>query len=274
MAGVLNGRLPGTLLRVVPGTSQRLRADVVDQTAAMREAFAAAFGKPLRLTDGYRDLDAQVRVKNAKGKYAATPGKSVHGWGLAGDWGSGVEVEGSAEYRWMKDNAARFGWTHPRWAEDNDPANGQQEPWHWEATPVPASNYTTTEEDELMSAKDDILAALYKIRDDYLRVPGQGFGWPQAVNDKVDALGRTLEGVPQATLATQIAGIDGESGTLADRVAWVDKRIREQAATIGALTAVIAKVAVGQGGDPEAVRAAAEQGARDALADLTLVAKP
>lgn len=270
MSAVQNGRLPGTHLRPVPGTSQDLRADVVDQTTAMREAFAVTFGKPLQLTDGYRDFDAQVRVKARKGKFAATPGTSVHGWGLAGDWGSGVEIDGSAEFEWMKANAPRFGWTHPLWAEDRNPANGQQEPWHWEATPVPAASYTITEEDELMSAKDDILAALWQIRDDYLLVRGESYGWPEAVNNKVDALEKKVGGVAQAVLDVQIPGVDGEAGTLGARLAWVDKRIRDQSATIAGLTAALAAVATAQGLDPDAVRAAAEKGARDALADLAV----
>lgn len=135
---LLNGRLPASLLATIPGTGQRIRADLVPQTAALRSAFQARFGKSLVVTDGYRDYDAQVRVKAQKGWLAATPGMSNHGLGQAIDFGSGVQSFSTAEYAWMKANAPRFGWTHPAWAE---PRGSKPEPWHWEATVVPVSNY-------------------------------------------------------------------------------------------------------------------------------------
>jgi len=144
MATYANGRLPDSALAVIPGTKERVRADLVEQTAALRDAFQARFGKPLVVTDAYRTYAQQVSLKATKGVYAATPGTSNHGWGQAIDFGSRVNVEGSEEYRWMLDNAPRFGWTHPLWARDGNPLNGQQEPWHWEAVAVPVSNYRTT----------------------------------------------------------------------------------------------------------------------------------
>lgn len=140
---VLNGRLPGALLATIPGTNKQLRSDLVPQTTALRTAFEKRFGKPLVITDAYRTYEEQVRLKATKGVYAATPGTSNHGLGQAIDFGSGVNVEGSAEYLWMRESAPRFGWTHPLWARDGNPRNGQQEPWHWEAVLVPVSNYQT-----------------------------------------------------------------------------------------------------------------------------------
>lgn len=139
----LNGRLPGSDLAYITGTTRRILRDLVPQTDALRSAFLAHFGKSLVITDAYRTLQEQVDLKKQKGPFAATPGYSNHGWGRAIDFGSMVNVEGSPEYAWMKANAPKFGWSHPRWAEDHNPANGQQEPWHWEAAeaPVPASNY-------------------------------------------------------------------------------------------------------------------------------------
>jgi len=140
-----NGRLPESSLGFLPGSSRQLLRQLVPQTVALCAAFQAHFGKPLVITDAYRTYAEQVALKAAKGAYAATPGTSNHGWGRAIDFGSFVNVEGSPEYRWMKANAPRFGWSHPRWAEDNSPVGGQQEPWHWEANdaPVPVSNYLT-----------------------------------------------------------------------------------------------------------------------------------
>lgn len=137
----LNGKLPSSDLGTIAGTNQRVLTELVPQTNALRAAFQAHFGKPLVITDAYRDYATQVRLKAEKGSYAATPGTSNHGWGRAIDFGSRVNIENSAEYKWMKANAPRFGWFHPAWAEDNDPKNGQQEPWHWEAVVVPVSNY-------------------------------------------------------------------------------------------------------------------------------------
>lgn len=137
---VLNGRLPAAELATIPGTNRRLIAALVPQTAALRAAFQAAFGKPLVITDAYRSYAEQVALKATKGVYAATPGQSNHGWGRAIDFGSGVNVEGSPEYRWMKAHAPTYGWTHPRWAEDGNPLNGQQEPWHWEASATPVDS--------------------------------------------------------------------------------------------------------------------------------------
>lgn len=136
-----NGRLPSSALGTIPGTSRKVLSALVPQTTALRAAFQSRFNKPLVVTDAYRDYDAQVRVKKAKGWLAATPGQSNHGWGQAIDFGSGVERFGTPEYNWMKANAPRFGWTHPAWAE---PRGSKPEAWHWEAVVVPVSNYVTT----------------------------------------------------------------------------------------------------------------------------------
>lgn len=135
-----NGVLPASVLAYIPGTFKQLLAQLIPQTDALRSAFAAYFGKPLLITDAYRDLATQVTLKITKGDYAATPGTSNHGWGRAIDFGSNVNVDGSPEHLWMVANAPAYGWTHPAWAADWNPANGQHEPWHWEAS-VYAVNY-------------------------------------------------------------------------------------------------------------------------------------
>lgn len=129
-----NGALPASVLGTIPGTFKQILAQLVPQTDALRSAFAAHFGKPLVVTDAYRDLAGQVKSKAIFGVFAATPGTSNHGWGRALDLGSGIEVDGSPESLWMLANAPAYGWTHPAWASDWNPANGQHEPWHWEAS--------------------------------------------------------------------------------------------------------------------------------------------
>jgi LAS superfamily LD-carboxypeptidase LdcB len=60
---------------------------------------------------------------------AATPGTSVHGWGLAVDLCGGVERFGTTQNTWLLAHAPAHGWSHPAWAA----AGGSRpEPWHFE----------------------------------------------------------------------------------------------------------------------------------------------
>jgi LAS superfamily LD-carboxypeptidase LdcB len=93
----------------------------------MSAAYARALGSNLCVSDSYRSYSEQLRVFRQRPSLAAVPGTSNHGWGLAVDLGCGVQYSRSAQYRWMVENAARFGWVHPAWAF-HDPF----EPWHWE----------------------------------------------------------------------------------------------------------------------------------------------
>ena len=158
----LNGRLPDSLL-VHLGWPEvdhlRLRPDAAHWLNLLAAAFEAEFGKPLYLSDAYRTYAQQVSLKITKGVFAATPGTSVHGLGLAIDAASRVNVDGSDEHRWMEANAPLYGWFNPFWAQDYNSNNGQHEPWHWEfAGPpnvVPASS--TKEEDMPLNAADATL---------------------------------------------------------------------------------------------------------------------
>jgi peptidoglycan hydrolase-like protein with peptidoglycan-binding domain len=127
-----NGRLPaGDLAKTVVGVT--IRKDLVKQTDQLALAFYREFKRPMKATDGYRSYEQQVDVKRRKGAYAATPGKSNHGWGRAIDWASDINVDRSEEHRWMEKNGPKFGWTNPEWARNATTADGQYEPWHWEA---------------------------------------------------------------------------------------------------------------------------------------------
>jgi hypothetical protein len=156
---VLNGRLPDSMLTAIPGTSRRVVTILAPQVAAFREAFEARFGKPLVITDAYRTYDEQVALKALKGPYAATPGTSKHGWGTALDLGSGVQASfTSPEHLWMRANGYRYGVTHPTWAHNHNPADGQDEPWHVELTFVPASSYAPTPEADMPLTQADLEA--------------------------------------------------------------------------------------------------------------------
>ena len=59
---------------------------------------------------------------------AATPGKSVHGWGLAFDLCDGDD--GGPPKAWLDANGATYGFENPDWAMSR-----KYEPWHWEYMP-------------------------------------------------------------------------------------------------------------------------------------------
>ena len=97
--------------------------------SAMSKAYAAQTGVPLCITDSYRSLPDQIATKAKRGRFAATPGTSHHGLGVAVDLCGGVQDFGSPAHQWMRQNASLYGWYHPSWAA----AGGSlPEPWHWE----------------------------------------------------------------------------------------------------------------------------------------------
>ncbi len=102
----------------------------------MNEYYHSVFGRNMCLDDSYRSLGEQYSVKATKGYLAATPGTSMHGWGLAVDFCSADarrcvrQVDPS--------NAATFGWVKPALG-----TTSKYEPWHWEYAPLTASTTTT-----------------------------------------------------------------------------------------------------------------------------------
>jgi hypothetical protein len=124
--GYSDGFIPSSQLCSIVGGG-RLRPDAAIAFNRMSQAYAQAFGSNLCVSDSYRTYSEQVAVFRQRPSLAAVPGTSNHGWGLAVDLGCGVQHYGSAQYRWMTVNAARFGWVHPDWAVHNP-----FEPWHWE----------------------------------------------------------------------------------------------------------------------------------------------
>jgi hypothetical protein len=127
--GHQNGRIPLPALCPVPGTAVLLRCDAARSFTAMSAAYAQTFGRPIVLTDGYRDYAGQVSCRAGKGDLCADPGTSNHGWALAADLGGGIQTFGTAAHEWMRANGRRFGWHHPRWAQRG---GSKPEAWHWE----------------------------------------------------------------------------------------------------------------------------------------------
>lgn len=135
----LNGRIPSIATTETylyyPGTTngRRLLRTCAARAEAMATAFYLEFGRPLYATDGYRGIDDQWtlyrRYLNGTGAPAAYPGTSNHGWGRALDLSSNVNSFGSAEHKWMRENAGKYGFAHPYWARQG---GGREEAWHWE----------------------------------------------------------------------------------------------------------------------------------------------
>lgn len=116
-----NGRIPLEMLTPIGIGGHRLYAPAAQAFMSMRAA-AAAEGIDIGITDSYRTYDQQVDLAARKGLYsqggyAAVPGTSKHGWGMAID----IDVDAAGQ-AWMRANAGRFGFVE----------NVPREPWHWE----------------------------------------------------------------------------------------------------------------------------------------------
>ena len=130
VGGYANGRLPTAVLCELPGGSgERLRPDAAVAFLGLAAGYRAAFDEPICLTDGYRTLGEQQQLRRSKPRFAARPGSSEHGWGLAVDLSCGVQSFRTAQHAWMVENAGTYGWFLPDWAQRG---GSRPEPWHWE----------------------------------------------------------------------------------------------------------------------------------------------
>lgn len=130
-----NGRLAPSSLCDLWSPGEKLRADAAVALAALNEHYKSEFGHDLCLSDSYRSLSNQYATKRSRGYLAATPGTSMHGWGLAVDLCSDSS-QGSSK-AWLDENAAIYGWANPNWAKTS-----KYEPWHWEFTSAAATHYS------------------------------------------------------------------------------------------------------------------------------------
>lgn len=130
VTGYANGRLPDKVLCTLPGgADERLRADAALAFVRLAAAYQSAWGEPICLTDGYRTLGEQQQLRRLKRRYAARPGSSEHGWGLAVDLSCGIQSFRSPRHAWMVAHAGTHGWFLPEWAQRG---GSRPEPWHWE----------------------------------------------------------------------------------------------------------------------------------------------
>lgn len=128
-----NGQLPKALLCTLWDKDFSLRADAAVAFAKLNVAYNQKFGHNICIVDAYRTLSEQYTIKRLRGGYAATPGTSEHGWGLAVDLCGGSSLGGTPTYTWLRANAPLFGWDNPEWARPG--GSGVTEEWHWEYLP-------------------------------------------------------------------------------------------------------------------------------------------
>jgi D-alanyl-D-alanine carboxypeptidase len=119
-----NGKIPANALESIGRGGHRLWSPAADAFKAMTAA-ARQDGVTIGVTDSYRSYDQQVELAARKGIYgqggwAAVPGRSNHGWGMALD----VDVDARGQ-QWLRDNGAKYGWVE----------SVPREPWHWEYRP-------------------------------------------------------------------------------------------------------------------------------------------
>ena len=148
---VENGNIPAALLdKTNEGT--KILKDLVPEWNKLESAYHNHFGFKLGRGGGIRSYKSQIATKKrwvakGSGSYAAYPGTSNHGWGMAVDIkvrnASGAHVSGkpgfeTVSYKWMMENAPKYGFHNPTWARKDNP-RGPDEPWHWE--PIKPKNY-------------------------------------------------------------------------------------------------------------------------------------
>ena len=116
-------------------------ANSIDQLMSAFKTASFVGKQKMWIKDGYRTYEEQVFLKQKLGGQAATPGKSNHGWAIAVDfwWGMPTKFRMNADlkkasfthpnYKWLHDNAYRFGWINPSSLRDG---GGLEEWWHWE----------------------------------------------------------------------------------------------------------------------------------------------
>lgn len=100
-----------------------------DKLKELATAYQAKFKKPIYITSCYRSFKKQQDLYENPGPgWAAKPGTSNHGWGLAFDWspGTGRAKFSDPEYVWLATNAYTYGFYNAGKSFKN------AEAWHFE----------------------------------------------------------------------------------------------------------------------------------------------
>lgn len=132
-----NGRLTNASLCSLPQKGESLQPEAAVAFTVMNEFFRTVFGRNICLDDSYRSLSEQYGTRATRGYLAATPGTSMHGWGIAIDICKS-DLTGAAG-KWIKENAGLYGWENPYWAKTS-----KYEPWHYEYSQIAAKYYDST----------------------------------------------------------------------------------------------------------------------------------
>jgi hypothetical protein len=228
--GYSNGNIPENQLAIFRGVPAR--KDAVEAAYALQKEYQAKFGIGLVVLEGYRTLTRQKYLRNlmktGNGNTAAVPGTSVHGWALAFDFAAPLNNSNSAQHKWMRENAGRYGFDWNRGRADG-------EPWHWEYGNVKnqwaASGGTTAidnEEDDLKQDERDWLYHVYNHLTPGIegkKYNGEGWNDSKETLDKLRAIEKdhaeTMDKL-RAIWNTVMPGIENVKydGALFERVKW------------------------------------------------------
>jgi hypothetical protein len=121
--GYKNGQIPISAGVAIPWThpAQHIRKEWLPGVIAFGNAFKKKFGAYPDVTEAYRNLITQDDLWDGWKKHlagvpgyeyynlAAWPGTSIHGWMEAIDFGSGINLYGSAQKKWADANGPKYG---------------------------------------------------------------------------------------------------------------------------------------------------------------------
>lgn len=195
-----NGQMPLSIMEAV--RSEYFIPEAARQLRALEAAFARHFGHEFIINEGYRTLATQQRlyngwVKRLPGYFlAARPGTSNHGWGKAGDFGSGINQYGTAQKKWMDTNAPAYGW--------KPTGNGfsPREAWHFDYVGNPAILAGTGGAGATIPTPPTIPEPLEELNMDDIR-----YYWKEEGGKEGMILGRTLPGGWRAVDAATPEGL-------------------------------------------------------------------
>jgi len=151
-----NGKIPEDLLLTIPqlypnvpttdssGRPIKFVAELIQPFVELAKAYHEEFGETISVSDSYRSYSRQVSMKaNPRySNYAATPGTSNHGWGVAFDVNgtyNDADGNGKSSFEERKDTDV-FKWLLANAKPFVNPAS-IREGWHWEAVSVRKTVY-------------------------------------------------------------------------------------------------------------------------------------
>jgi len=136
LKGYGNGRLPISILTPTPFAAGGLLYEPASRAfdSLISDALASDIQFP-GITDSYRSIERQIELKQRKPSLAATPGRSMHGWGLALDINNGNRSKFNPFLKFLKENAYKYNiYALAKTKGDAFYTQGfwRGEEWHWE----------------------------------------------------------------------------------------------------------------------------------------------